>query len=154
EKPLAPAVQTVPVSCPGCGRLIQLPAEELAFPSIQCGKCLVHFRPADHVAREQPPPAPPVAAAAVLCPCCGGPVRTDPRLAGPPVSCPYCKGPFMSAPPRASPFSISCPLCPRIFRLNRRGMSLQASCLMKTWFIRPTCIGSSSLVQLSSRPFS
>src|SRR5437870_3903712 len=52
ENPLAPAVRTVPVSCPGCGRLIPLPAEELAFPSIQCAKCLVHFRPADRITKQ------------------------------------------------------------------------------------------------------
>src|SRR5262249_45300075 len=103
ETPPAPGVQTATVSCPGCRRLIHLPAEELALPSIQCAKCLVHFRPADHLAREQPPPPPPLVAAAVavLCPCCGGHVEIDPRLAGYTVACPHCGQQLQGSPPRS-----------------------------------------------------
>ncbi len=37
------------VTCPGCSRLISLPAEEMALPSITCSRCEVAFTPAGHV---------------------------------------------------------------------------------------------------------
>ena len=50
-------VRTVPVICPGCGRVIQMRADQLAFPSVECAKCLAHFCPAKHVAGQENPRA-------------------------------------------------------------------------------------------------
>jgi DNA-directed RNA polymerase subunit RPC12/RpoP len=56
ENPLRRGQPDATVSCPGCGRLIGLAADELALPSIQCTRCDIHFRPADHVAGQEPLP--------------------------------------------------------------------------------------------------
>src|SRR5262249_25751255 len=96
------------VTCPGCGRVIPLPAEEMALPRIQCARCQVHFRPADHVdsPRERPQPAaapvaqatprpaprPPVAEVAVRfqCPTCGAVVSAPAGKVGSKAPCRGC----------------------------------------------------------------
>jgi hypothetical protein len=95
-----PALQSVYVSCPCCGRLRQLPAAELPLPSVQCAQCLNHFRPRDHVV-HQPTPAqmaqrtvtnvpPPVRGGPPLLP---EPVPPASAPSGPTVrfQCPICK---------------------------------------------------------------
>jgi tetratricopeptide (TPR) repeat protein len=48
------------VVCPGCGRHIDLPEDELELPSITCARCDTAFCPADHrrwSEPDEPPPA-------------------------------------------------------------------------------------------------
>src|SRR5579871_6572213 len=122
------------VTCPGCGRRINLCAEDLSR-TVECARCDTRFRPAAERVR-------------VTCPGCQAGIRIPAAMLGKRVTCPRCREAFEAVPaeePVADPepkattsepspagpellVNATCPGCGRTIPLQPHELSLTVEC--------------------------
>jgi predicted Zn finger-like uncharacterized protein len=116
------------VVCPGCGRRIGIPDEEMDL-TIQCARCVTRFKPAEVPQRAK--------RVRVICPDCQTGFRISLEMVGRRISCPKCQHAFEAVAGEPGTITAACPGCGRAIPLWPHELSKTVHCARCNTHFRP-----------------